>query len=252
MVTILGRIGHVVVILLALIGIVSVVLRFALTVQYLRDPSVIERSQAAAPNAEPSPGPAGPEFDKRYYDHPYLTLVHIVPGFLFMTLGPLQFMTGIRKRWLRFHRWCGRVFLISSLAVALSALVILPVLPIFGTFTARVALLFGATIFLFSIVKGYIHIRRREIAQHREWMIRTFAVGLGISTLRLLLPVMIMLGASFVEAWDTVVWLGFGVNLVVAEIWINITRPQTARPKRAAPRETLVQTREMSGARAMT
>ena len=37
-----------------------------------------------------------------------LTFVHIVPGLLFMLLGPLQFSSTIRARHLRWHRWSGR------------------------------------------------------------------------------------------------------------------------------------------------
>src|SRR5262249_43218099 len=113
MVTIVGKIGFVLVILLALVGIISLVGRFVSFVQFLNDPSVA--------NTQPDDPALG--FNQRYYDHPYLTLCHIVPGFLFMTLGPLQFMAGIRNRWLDFHRWCGRVFLAASFAGVVSALV---------------------------------------------------------------------------------------------------------------------------------
>jgi uncharacterized membrane protein len=228
MVKVVGKIGHALVILLALVGIISVVGRFVSVVRFLSDPSVVD-TQAEDPHL------TGFGFNQRYYAHPYLTLVHIVPGFLFMTLGPMQFMAAIRNRWLNFHRWCGRIYLVASLVGVLSALVFVPMLPVFGSFTAKVAVVFGATLCLVSIVKAYLHIRRFEIAQHREWMIRAFAIGLGISTFRVLLPILMVLGASFTEAWDTVVWLGFAVNLVIAETWINITRAQAAQPRAAVP-----------------
>jgi uncharacterized membrane protein len=225
MVKVLGKIGFTLVILLVLVGIGSALARFIGTVQFLRDPSAVDIAA----------GNPGDGFNERYYAHPYLTLLHIVPGFLFMMLGPLQFMPAIRNRWLGFHRWCGRIYLLASLVIALSALVFLPFLPMFGSFTAKVALLFGATLFLTSIVKGYLHVRRFEIAQHREWMIRGFALGLGIATFRVLIPILMILGASFTEAWDTVVWLGFALNLVIAEAWINMTRPRMV-PLVRAPR----------------
>jgi uncharacterized membrane protein len=231
MVKVAGKIGFGLVILLALVGIGSVVGRFVLIVRFLNDPATVDVHA----------GDPGVPFNERYYTHPYLTLLHIVPGFLFMTLGPLQFMPAIRNRWLRFHRWCGRIFLVASLVGVLSALAFVPMLPVFGNFSARVAVVFGATLFLISIVKGYLHIRRFEIAQHREWMIRTFAIGLGIATFRVLLPVLMLFGASFTEAWDTVVWLGFAVNLVVAEVWINVRRPQAARLSRVSVPERVIQ-----------
>jgi hypothetical protein len=73
-------------------------------------------------------------------------------------------------------------------------------------------------------------------------MIRTFAIGLGISTFRVLLPVLMAFGATFPEAWETVVWLGFLTNAVVAEVWINVTRRQPqAAPVRGPSRERVLQ-----------
>ena len=95
------------------------------------------------------------------------------------------------------------------------------------------------------LATGYVRIRQGRIAQHREWMIRTFAIGLGISTFRVIIPFLMMppLGATFPEARNTVVWLGFAVNIVVAEAWINVTRlhPQP-EPKPAPSRQRVLQT----------
>src|SRR5467141_2919279 len=48
--------------------------------------------------------------DDLFAHYPILTLVHIVPGLLFMVLGPLQFSSTIRARHLRWHRWIGHIF----------------------------------------------------------------------------------------------------------------------------------------------
>jgi hypothetical protein len=118
-----------------------------------------------------------------------------------------------------------------------------PVLPIFGTFTSKVAAVFGGALFLICIVKGYWHIRRFEIAQHREWMMRAFAIGLGISTFRVLIPLLMMppLNATFPEAWDTVTWLGFVLNAAVADVWINVTRRHAPANFGARPVPTRIQ-----------
>ncbi len=224
MVTMVGRIGFVVVVLLALVGISSAVGRFGLTAIYLFDPSM-----APLETGDPSPGFQPPaDFNPRYYEHPYLTLTHVVCGILFMVLGPLQFVAAIRNRWIGFHRWCGRVFLIASLIGVLTALAFVAVLPVFGSFSSSVAVFLASVVFLISIVQGYRHIRRFEIAEHREWMIRALAIGLGISTFRVLIPILIgLFGVSFTEAWDTVAWLGFVINISVAEAWIHVTRGST-------------------------
>jgi uncharacterized membrane protein len=229
MVRIVGRIGYVVVVLLALVGILSVVVRFSSTVQYLSDPSAVDVTANAPPGAE--------GFEERYYAHPYLTLVHIFVGSLFMVLGPVQFWPAVRNRWIRYHRWAGRVWMIAALVGAISAMLFVPMLPVFGNFSARVAVSFASLLFLICLATGYVRIRQRRIAQHREWMIRTLAIGLGISTFRVILPLLMVppLGATFPEAWNTVIWLAFAINIITAEVWINVTRRQPQSLSTAAP-----------------
>ena len=52
----------------------------------------------------PSPNPMVREFaalDDLFAHYPRLTLIHIVPGVIFMILGPLQFNSSLRARYLR-------------------------------------------------------------------------------------------------------------------------------------------------------
>src|SRR5437868_5847954 len=65
---------------------------------------------------------ASDAFDAGFAGHPLLTMVHIVPGFLFMVLGPLQFVRRIRARKLWLHRWSGRVFIAIGIVIGISAL----------------------------------------------------------------------------------------------------------------------------------
>ncbi len=237
MIKIVGRIGYVVVILLALVGINSVAGRFVGTVRFLADPSAVDVTANAPPGAE--------GFEERYYAHPYLTLVHLVPGFLFMVLGPIQFWPAVRNRWIRFHRFSGRVWMIAALVGVTTALLFVGVLPVFGNFSTQVVVVFASVMFLICLATGYVRIRQGRIAQHREWMIRTFAIGLGISTFRVILPFLMMppLRATFPEAWNTVIWLGFAINIITAEVWINVTRRQPQPLSVAAPaRKRVLQT----------
>src|SRR5438552_811777 len=59
-------------------------------------------------------GPVTLGLDAGFARHRVLTFVHIVPGVLFMTLGPFQFVPGIRSRRIWQHRWCGRVFVAAG------------------------------------------------------------------------------------------------------------------------------------------
>lgn len=87
---------------------------------------------------------------------------------------------------------------------------------------------FGA-LFLVALIKGFIHVRAGRVKQHREWMIRAFAIGLSIATQRL-----IFVPALFIVADPTHVQLqtlsataflaAFVVHASAAEAWIHLTR----------------------------
>ena len=169
------------------------------------------------------------------------SLVHSVAGILFIAVGPLQFSAAARKRWLRLHRICGRIFILAGLVAAATAVAFLAVLPVFGHFTSKAATTFGACYFFLAISMAYLRIRQRRIQAHREWMIRSYALGLAIATFRVLLVVLVSppISVPFVEAWDTVMWLGFVINAAVAEAWIHATRP--VKTSSDAPRRSPLQ-----------
>ena len=90
-----------------------------------------------------------------------------------------------------------------------------------------------ALIFLFSLVKGFVHTRRRQFAQHREWMLRAFAVGLAIATIRPINGIFFatsrLTHLTPQEFFGTAFWIGFTVQLIAAEVWINYTRGRISR-----------------------
>ncbi len=61
--------------------------------------------------------------DAGFARHMVLTLIHVLPGGLFLVLAPLQFVPRIRQKHLQFHRWMGRALVFSGLIVGISALI---------------------------------------------------------------------------------------------------------------------------------
>jgi uncharacterized membrane protein len=168
--------------------------------------------------------PPAAALDTGFARHPALTLVHILPGALFLMLALLQFVPKIRANHMGFHRWLGRILVVAGLVIGVSALVMSFIMNIGGPNETAATTLFGI-LFLFCLVKAYRHIRRKEVAQHREWMIRTFAIGLGVATTR---PIVGMFFAfrklSPHEFFGVAFWLGFTITFFAAEVWIDYTR----------------------------
>ena len=100
-------------------------------------------------------------------------------------------------------------------------------LPYGGPGEAVAVGLFGGML-LVSIVVAFVAIRRRQIARHREWMIRVFALVVAIATERFvfaafdtaLTPSGVPPPTQFVLS----VWTAWIVTLAAAEAWIRYTR----------------------------
>jgi uncharacterized membrane protein len=165
--------------------------------------------------------------DDLFARYPVLTLVHIVPGMLFMILGPLQFSPGIRARHLRWHRFSGRVFVVCGLVIGISAVVMSFGMPAIGGVNQAAATALFGVFFLFALSRAFWHIRLRQIALHREWMIRAFAIGLAVATIRPIIGIFFatspLSGLTPREFFGIAFWIGFVLHLIAAEAWIRIT-----------------------------
>jgi hypothetical protein len=205
----ISRLLRIVMFFLAAIGIVMVVRR-VLTMEGL------------IPLVTPK---GGPPFDTGFSKHPLITFIHILPGALFMILGPLQFMPGVRVRPDYFRRWSLRVFIVCAYIVGFSALVMPFVMKPIGGVNEAVGSILFAIFFLVSLSKAWWYMVRKDLTLHREWMIRAFAIGLAIATIRPIiglffafsgLPPQVFFGTAF--------WIGFTLHLIFAEAWINYTK----------------------------
>ena len=209
------------VIFLAFIGVAVAVRRMAHLV-----PIALQGYHPPAVNSNPRLAQFA-ALDDLFAHYPILTLIHIVPGILFMILGPLQFSSTIRARHLRWHRFSGRVFIVCGLVIGISALVMSFGMPAIGGANQAAATTLFGTIFLFALCKAFWHVRRHEIALHREWMIRAFAVGLAVATIRPIIGLFFatsrLSGLTPHEFFGIAFWIGFVLQLIAAEAWIQTT-----------------------------
>ena len=164
-------------------------------------------------------------FEIRYLDHPIISAIHMFCGITFILLAPFQFSAKIRNRNRSLHRLMGRFLVACALVSGIYGIVSIFALPVFGGLaSASSGWLFGVT-FLFCIVRALWCARNKLIPAHREWMIRTLAIALGVASQRVFIFVfMFTSGYSFEQIFGPALWLGFSINLLIAEIWINLSR----------------------------
>lgn len=163
----------------------------------------------------------------RFFTSPLPVVLHMVSVSFYAILGAFQFVPALRQRRNRWHRYAGRIVIPFGLAAALSGLWMTLFYPWpvgDGVILYGLRLLFGAAMLL-SILLGIAAIRRRDFAQHGNWMLRGYAIGMGAGTQVLTL----MVGAMIVSppsVLSRAILMGAGwvINLAVAE-WIIRRRP---------------------------
>ncbi len=163
--------------------------------------------------------------------------LHVWAGALFLILASVQFSSRVRQRFIAFHRWSGRMLLSLAFITGSSALYFGLAMPFGGLFEA-IAITIFAGLFLLSIARAFMAIRRLQVTLHREWMIRAFALAIAISTVRVvealldlgLSPAGVPAAGVFVIA----IWSGWVLTLGAAELWIRYTRSYVQSPAVAA------------------
>jgi uncharacterized membrane protein len=169
----------------------------------------------------PNPPAVGDDVLANLMRRPWLP-IHAGFAATALLVGPFQFLPRLRARWPKLHRGVGKIYVAACLAAAPAGLLLA-----WGTDAGPIAqwgfgtlavLWFGATGYAFWLAT------QRRFAEHRRWMIRSFAMTFAAVTLRLYLPIPPMfLHMSFIEGYRAISWFCWTSNLLVAEIFLNWT-----------------------------
>ena len=153
---------------------------------------------------------------------------------LALLAGPSQFRADLRDRYRRLHRVLGRVYVIAGLGTGATGL-FMSVYSFGGPIThAGFGVL--AVLMLASTGLAFARIRAGDVASHREWMLRSFALVFAGVTLRIELPLLVAAyGGEFPLAYLWVSWLAWVPNLLWAEWWIRRSRGEVVVPLRSVP-----------------
>jgi uncharacterized membrane protein len=171
-----------------------------------------------------------PEFWARFDTQPLLSGMHVLGAGLALLIGGFQFSGRIRQKFINLHRWLGRTYLSAALVGGIGGFAI--ALNADGGLVAKFGFAMLAVVWLYSSGQAYTAIRAKDIATHREWMMRSFALAFAAVTLRIYLGVLQALGFSFSEAYPVTAWLSWVPNLLLVEWWL--LKPSRAKVSTAA------------------
>ena len=105
--------------------------------------------------------------------------LHFAAGGIILVLGSIQLMASVRARFPAFHRWIGRLYVLSSLLAAVGGLVFIAYQGTIGGVVMDIGFsLYGILMFV-AAIETYRHAVTRRIEKHRAWALRLFALAIG-------------------------------------------------------------------------
>lgn len=175
-------------------------------------------------------GYRGPIFGDTLFHNQLWVVMHLVGGTLTLFLGPVQFWSFVRRRWVNLHRVFGKLYMGGVVLAGISALrlsVISPCVP------CRVSLLILSVLVILSTAMAWITIRQGQVGEHRKFMIRSYICVLAFVAVRLddIVSLEFFFGAIEDRTFRRVVneyFFSF-VPLIAGEVmmtWIPSLRPQ--------------------------
>ena len=162
-----------------------------------------------------------------YNHHRLLLLVHIACGITALVLGLFQFVPSLRSSRPALHRTMG-LFYISGTVIGgitgfpLSFMMLAShspaIRPLFyPMFTGLVTL---SIVWPVSTLMALTRARQRRFAEHRAWMIRSYALTFAAPTVRLIAGPLLLLTGDLVISLN-IAFVSWPFNLMVAELLIR-------------------------------
>jgi len=177
-----------------------------------------------------------------------LLVAHIGFGTIALITCCLQVWPWLRRNHPRVHRTCGRIYVLAGVLPAGLLGIVVGASAVVPGFSGKMGNITLAVVWLAVTFMGFRMARKRRYAEHRRWMIRSFALCTSIVVNRLWVIGLIIglspflqsrfggdLDALIRSAVEAAIWLSWIVNLLIAEWWIErrraLPRGEQARPQ---------------------
>jgi uncharacterized membrane protein len=147
--------------------------------------------------------------------------IHVFSSVLALAAGLTQFSDHVLKRYRRLHRTAGWIYAVDILVINFPAALIMAYYAN-GLLPSKIAFTILDCFWFWFTLKAVIAARKRNIGQHKRFMIRSFALTFSAITLR---SWKIVLANVFhpdpLTLYMIDAWIGFVPNLLLAEwlIW---------------------------------
>jgi len=146
---------------------------------------------------------------------------HIAFGGIALFLGWMQFSPKFRATNMGLHRTIGKIYVVSVLLSGITGLYIS--LYASGGIATKLGFFLLSTAWIITTTLAYTTIRKKKVTEHRNWMIRSYALTFAAVTLRLWMPLLyaVIQPELGIDPYTIVAWLCWVPNLIFAQYIIN-------------------------------
>lgn len=150
--------------------------------------------------------------------------IHVYASMWVLLAGFTQFSGSLQRNYPRLHRGMGYVYITDVLFITGPAGLLMGFYAN-GGLSSRIAFVLLAILWIYFTAMAFVKAKQKDFTAHRNFMIRSYALTLSAITLRawkyaitnsVELPPM--------DVYRVVAWLGWGLNLMVAE-WVIRKKP---------------------------
>jgi uncharacterized membrane protein len=180
--------------------------------------------RSALPYFEVSQAHYGPYFWPRRWG----LVLHIAGGITALTVGLVQLWLGLTNRVAALHRAVGKLY-VGVIVIASSAGFYLA-LTIPGNAPYAAGLFFLCVAWVVTTSMAVLAIRRRNLLQHREWMMRSYAVTFAFVTFRFGVETLMSQGLATGDAQAIMAWACWAIPLLLLESLMQLRRIATRQP----------------------
>ncbi|MGV3482379.1 MAG: DUF2306 domain-containing protein [Sphingobium sp.] len=105
---------------------------------------------------------------------------HLLLAIVITVGGPLQLIPGLRARALPFHRWNGRIYMVTAIVISLAGLYMVWTRGTAGGPAMRIGISINGVLIIVCATIAWREALGRRIAAHRRWALRIFVLVSGV------------------------------------------------------------------------
>jgi uncharacterized membrane protein len=150
----------------------------------------------------------------------YAFFIHVYTSLFVLLAGATQFSTYLLQKNKKLHRIFGYIYSINILFITGPAALIMSFYAN-GGITSKIAFILLSFLWLYFTSVALIKAKNKDYKAHQRFMIRSYALTLSAITLRIWkFLIMNYVEIPPMDVYRIVAWLGWGLNIILAEWYI--------------------------------